>query len=1097
MGSLTLNIALHIFEYKVWINIMNTIIHTFILDLRRSESPQMRIMRRKDSEDSQKDEKFKEGQADPKPQGRSRENSGTLYQETAKSEHHKRIGSSSESHEKLSRQSSSSSVHSNKENDKKSNDKVPMKKELKDLSESKKSIKKEKKSRELDEDDVDRKLKKTDNRGTASQRFNDMKLSKGAKKNTKEAVPTKDQKEISKAKTETNKSPWNKVVVGAKDDKPTAESKSLVQIQKEEEEEEIRQKSRTEQESKKRDPKEIQDRHSPDENKFRSDNMQRYDQRKMERETRDDRADNHGYHRNERNDRQERSERGDKKSRHDDRKAGGQRGERGEGAKYRDEYKDRRNEERYKDRYKDTRKDVNNKRDDYSKKEYDYRKDSRPSKKGDYDKVSRDGSAKNYEKRDEKIDVQTKSDETKTTERRDKNEGVHDRSSERRDENRSDRSDSRSGRRPSNRTERDGPKRTERRNYRDEDKEYKYSRRNETERSENRRNDGKDARHEKRNDWKREDHSSRRDGREQRSNEGKKSSYDSVKASTSNTSLEGKKNEDKPQDRPTTEEKTGVGDNQSKETDGASDPSDYKRSSVQPKGNEPKYERKSDYGEKSRERDSRGKGRGRTSASRGSNDRYSGRQSKYDDSRSADLSDTENEERKKEPRDGNYKEEGKRPSSHLTKGFTSFDPPPRFREGKGSFRTRGRGDVSRGGSFRGRSRGRGGSSSYPQPSDQPDEGKKGVEEEDFFSAQESADSHSSEDKDENKHYIRNESREKRSMENRRGRSNRGRGLGRGTGRGTRNSFLGNRQQVGMKEKTREGKTLPAADENIGESGNSQITTGSSTLEEISVHSPPKKIKTQEKPRDEKKRDISREFDLNNIASVVCIDDMPSSDQQAGKHLDDDGFVTVTSKKQQREARDRQREEEKKKLKIEQKKEAFAANKLQKERRKEAPKETVVAAKATKPVPAENIPVSGSVEQTTVIPCTTVVSVSTTVTTVASQAAPASNAAMAAIGGWEPAQSLMRTSQLASDQGKPPTSSTTNVNAWQRPLSLSATTTSEGPDPRAVGTGKPSSSQSAIMKVNDCCLPFIVSHNVVSPNTPESMRASIKLLYHLN
>jgi len=371
----------------------------------------------------------------------------------------------------------------------------------------------------------------------------------------------------------------------------------------------------------------------------------------------------------------------------------------------------------------------------------------------------------------------------------------------------------------------------------------------------------------------------------------------------------------------------------------------------------------------------------------------------------------------------------------------------------------------------------------------------------FYSAEESP-LGSSEEKDYRDDKTKQANSERRQREKRgsvaykTGRSRGGGRGGRGGRGGTNGTFLADRQQLGERDKHRKGgeeKALSAADKNIGNKFNSsqnstQGTANTNTtanLEEISMHSPPKRSKTNpNEKREEKKRDISREFDLNNIRSVVIIDDMPSSrDQQPGgeKVVEDDfaDFVTVKSKKQQREQRDRAREEEKKKLKIEQKKEAtLANNKLQKERqtsnrnnRSEAtqPKEqqqqqpqmnqpTKVTKSATEiPSPAP------STEHNN--PATLTTNTATTATVVlippVTPSALASNAAMAAIGGWEPAQSLMRTSQHAviPEQNKP---IVTNVNAWQRPLSL--TTVSSAPDPRAVGTGKPSSSQANSIKV---------------------------------
>ena len=221
------------------------------------------------------------------------------------------------------------------------------------------------------------------------------------------------------------------------------------------------------------------------------------------------------------------------------------------------------------------------------------------------------------------------------------------------------------------------------------------------------------------------------------------------------------------------------------------------------------------------------------------------------------------------------------------------------------------------------------------------------------------------------------------------------------------------------------------------------------------HAPQKKQKTNVEKKEEKKRDITREYDLNNIAGVVCVDNLPTNKSVS----DDDGFVTVTSKKQQKEMRGKQREEEKRKLIEQQKREAIAAQKAQKAQK--ASQKTQVAPK-TKQVPFADAPISNAVTEQIGMPSTSGPTNTATSTTVT---APASNAAMAAIGAWEPAQSLMRNAQVTSTEvNQSSLAASSSVNAWQRPLSL--TTVSPLPDPRAVGTGKPSSSHTIMSKVSN-------------------------------
>ena len=221
--------------------------------------------------------------------------------------------------------------------------------------------------------------------------------------------------------------------------------------------------------------------------------------------------------------------------------------------------------------------------------------------------------------------------------------------------------------------------------------------------------------------------------------------------------------------------------------------------------------------------------------------------------------------------------------------------------------------------------------------------------------------------------------------------------------------------------------------------------------------PPKKMaksKSMEKP------DILRQYDVNNIASVVCIDDMPQNIENAGASSqteEDDGFVQVTSRKAQKFLREKQKEEEKRKLQEE------MNVKTAKRNANDGRDSTNKPGRAFKFVDHNQQRVTQTVTQATSQAAVTTVSQSQT-----------SNAAMAAVGGWEPAQALLRGVQMVTptenlEAGKtagapapPPT-----MNAWKRPLSFAASlasatvTTSNGaqsvPDPKAVGTGKPNSS----------------------------------------
>ncbi|XP_065647703.1 uncharacterized protein LOC100215593 isoform X4 [Hydra vulgaris] len=298
------------------------------------------------------------------------------------------------------------------------------------------------------------------------------------------------------------------------------------------------------------------------------------------------------------------------------------------------------------------------------------------------------------------------------------------------------------------------------------------------------------------------------------------------------------------------------------------------------------------------------------------------------------------------------------------------------------------------------------------------------------------------------------------VEQRRPQSNRDRGCGRDRGRGRgsykgngsnstngprsnkSDSFLVNRQQLGNNlTSSNTANPQTAADKmDSRQLGENLLTKKNvSALEDISVNSPSKKNKPVEK-----KRDIRKEFDLSNIASVVCIDDMKCFDSISQKSTDDDGFVKVISKKHQKKLRDKCREEEKQKFLLEQKKEASKAQKLAR-KEKITTKKTSTQISETSTLVREQIPTSTHV---TSLPTTTVAQVSQPVTSNLQDM----------MGVWEPAQSLMRTSQSSSLSEQISSSVSVSSNAWQRPLTL---TSSLLPDPRAVGTGKPSSAPGVI------------------------------------
>ena len=314
----------------------------------------------------------------------------------------------------------------------------------------------------------------------------------------------------------------------------------------------------------------------------------------------------------------------------------------------------------------------------------------------------------------------------------------------------------------------------------------------------------------------------------------------------------------------------------------------------------------------------------------------------------------------------------------------------------------------------------------------------------------------------------------------RGSSTRGRGARRG---GNSDHFLGDRQQerVGHINASGLAFTLPAAGkasfpgnraaedkfvsrpssstkkdpmikrQTADQKNGSHPASHKETQQEFAE--PPKKMaksKSIEKP------DILRQFDVNNIASVVCIDDIPQNSEN-GENLsqagENDGFVEVLGRKGLRE---RQKEEKKK---------------LQEEMSAKAAKKNAVEAKETGSKPGRAVKVVEQPSQRVAQNFSQVTSQSPITSVSQSQA---SNAAMAAVGGWEPAQALLRGVQMVTqtevlDGSKAPQGSTQpTMNAWKRPLSFapslanSTVTSSNGdkvpaPDPKAVGTGKPNSS----------------------------------------
>lgn len=441
---------------------------------------------------------------------------------------------------------------------------------------------------------------------------------------------------------------------------------------------------------------------------------------------------------------------------------------------------------------------------------------------------------------------------------------------------------------------------------------------------------------------------------------------------------------------------------------------------------------------------------------------------------------------------GGHKPARQREHRGYESGLSKSQIGPRFLKYRsdGSDRARGKSFGVRGSRGRGRlrgSRGRGnGKTSFardtrPKSSDVKDEEYSGESDDEYHSAEGSLGSVSEDTRradikhasDASKRHV---TRGKWSF---RGSSSRGRGARRG---GSTDHFLADRQQdrVGHIDASGLAGTLPAAgkaplaDQKAAEEKYGLRPTsskrGSSTKRQTGdqrVHSyvevqqefaePPKKMA---KSKSIEKTDFLRQFDVNNIASVVCIDDMPQNTENADTVLqseEDDGFVEVCSRKKQKVLREIQKEEEKKKLQEE------LSIKSTKRNMGDA-KESSNKAKHFKIVDQHAQRTQQSFSP---------VSSQTPITSSASQSQ-TSNAAMAAVGGWEPAQALLRGVQIVSQaenlDGTKSSSGAAQspLNAWKRPLSFAASlssssvtassgTLASAPDPKAVGTGKPNTS----------------------------------------
>ena len=133
----------------------------------------------------------------------------------------------------------------------------------------------------------------------------------------------------------------------------------------------------------------------------------------------------------------------------------------------------------------------------------------------------------------------------------------------------------------------------------------------------------------------------------------------------------------------------------------------------------------------------------------------------------------------------------------------------------------------------------------------------------------------------------------------------------------REPFLAERQQAkveGSKSASGEPRApLPAARNGFSKDRRSDLhSTGLDSINTVVTDN--KAPRKQEPPV--RKTDI-QQFDLHNIAGVICIDDMTDDDSDISSTLS--GFVEVTSRRTQKENKDRQREEEERRKKIDENK----------------------------------------------------------------------------------------------------------------------------------------------------------------------------------
>ena len=275
--------------------------------------------------------------------------------------------------------------------------------------------------------------------------------------------------------------------------------------------------------------------------------------------------------------------------------------------------------------------------------------------------------------------------------------------------------------------------------------------------------------------------------------------------------------------------------------------------------------------------------------------------------------------------------------------------------------------------------------------------------------------------------------------------------------GTRNTssrrepFLVERQQAkvdGSKSASGEPRApLSAARNGFNKDGNRrsdvQGHVHSTGLDSINTGVSDSKVpKKQEPPV--RKTDI-QQFDLHNIAGVICIDDMTDDDSDISSTLS--GFVEVTSRRTQKENKDRQREEEERRKKMDEQNRQRGNQMGNKKNQPSKPprfskQHTSQASTQSKTPGVIGKATSTAVPEAGIAPTLT-----------GSNSNPSS------------ANSTKRNSPVTIERPVSPAPPPV-FNAWDKPLivtpakppSVTPVVTSSIPDPLAVGSGKPSSTR---------------------------------------